>query len=463
MLGSMPERLMVLLLAGLMASCASQPQDVAEPPVTVPETFSVSGDEPAPERWWRSFEDDSLNQLVADGLDANLDVLSAWQRLREARAAVNQQSADLYPDLNATADGEISNSDSSDSEESLRLGLGSEYEVDLWGRINSQVEAEQFRARATQADYQTAALSLAAEVTRTWYQLRAQRAQLDLAESQIETNRSVMKLLETQFASGQAGSADVLRQRQLLESTEEQRLGTESDLRVLENQLAVLLGRAPRNTDLPAGRGLPSELPPLPDTGVPAELVQRRPDVRQAYNQLQAADSDLAAAISNQFPRLTLSASASTQDNSVQDLFDNWATTLAANLVAPLIDAGQRDAQVRQSRAVRRQRLYDYGQTVLTAFQEVENALVQERKQRQAIERIKRQLELAETTYGQLRQQYFNGQVGYIDVLTALTDRQDLERSLISARRQLLEYRIALYRALAGGLDLREDSARETG
>lgn len=458
----MPERLMALLLASLMAGCASQPEEEPAPPVTVPETFSVSGDEPAPERWWRSFGDQRLNELVQDGLDANLDLLTAWQRLREARAAVDQQSANRYPNLNATANGEVTNSDSGDSRETLSLGLSSEYEVDLWGRINSQVEAEQFRARATRADYRTAALTLTAEVTRTWYQLQAQRAQLDLAESQIRTNRDVVKLLETQFASGQAGSADVLRQRQLLASTKEQRLGVASELQVLENQLAVLLGRAPRNTDLPEGHGLP-DLPPLPKTGVPAELVQRRPDVRRALNQLQAADADLAAAISNQFPRLTLTASASTQENSVQELFDNWATTLAANLVAPLIDAGQRDAQVSQAQAVRRQRLYEYGQTVLTAFQEVEDALVQERKQRQAIERIKDQLELADTTYEQLRRQYFNGQVGYIDVLTALTDRQDLERSLISAQRQLLAFRIALYRALAGGFDPRNDSASDTG
>ena len=458
----MSERLMALLLAGLLAGCSSQPEEAPEPPVTVPETFSASGDEPAPDRWWLSFDDERLNELVQDGLDANLDLLTAWQRLREARAMVDQQSADLYPNLNATANGEVTNSDSSDTEETLSLGLSSEYEVDLWGRISSRVEAEQFRARATQADYRTAALTVTAEVTRTWYQLRAQRAQLDLAESQIRTNRDVVRLLETQFASGQAGSADVLRQRQLLESTKEQRLGVESDLQVLKNQLAVLLGRAPLNTELPDGSGLP-ELPPLPETGVPAELVQRRPDVRRALNQLQAADADLAAAISNQFPRLTLTASASTQENSVQDLFDNWATTLAANLVAPLIDAGQRDAQVSQARAVRRQRLYEYGQTVLTAFQEVEDALVQERNQRQAIERIKRQLELADATYEQLRQQYFNGQIGYIDVLTALTERQDLERSLISARRQLLEFRIALYRALAGGFDPRKDFVSETG
>lgn len=458
----MPERLMALLLASLMAGCASQPEEEPAPPVTVPETFSVSGDEPAPERWWRSFGDQRLNELVQDGLDANLDLLTAWQRLREARAAVDQQSANRYPNLNATANGEVTNSDSGDSRETLSLGLSSEYEVDLWGRINSQVEAEQFRARATRADYRTAALTLTAEVTRTWYQLQAQRAQLDLAESQIRTNRDVVKLLETQFASGQAGSADVLRQRQLLASTKEQRLGVASELQVLENQLAVLLGRAPRNTDLPEGHGLP-DLPPLPKTGVPAELVQRRPDVRRALNQLQAADADLAAAISNQFPRLTLTASASTQENSVQELFDNWATTLAANLVAPLIDAGQRDARVSQAQAVRRQRLYEYGQTVLTAFQEVEDALVQERKQRQAIERIKDQLELADATYEQLRRQYFNGQVGYIDVLTALTDRQDLERSLISAQRQLLAFRIALYRALAGGFAPRNDSASDTG
>lgn len=458
----MPKHLMALLLAGLLAGCASQPEEKPAPPVTVPETFSAAGDGPAPDRWWRSFGDERLNELVQDGLDANFDLLTAWQRLRQARATVDQQSANLYPNFNATANGEVSNSDSSNTQKTLSLGLNSEYEVDFWGRISSQVAAEQYRARATRADYRTAALTLSAEVTRTWYQLRAQRALLNLAESQIETNRNVVKLLEAQFGNGQAGSADVLRQRQLLESTEEQRLGVESELRVLENQLAVLLSRAPQNTELPEGSGLP-ELPPLPDTGVPAELVQRRPDVRQAFNQLQAADADLAAAISNQFPRLTLTASASTQENSVQDLFDNWATALAGNLVAPLIDAGQRDAQVNQARAVRRQRLYEYGQTVLTAFQEVEDALAQERKQRQAIERIKRQLELAEATYDQLRRQYFNGQVDYIDVLTALTDRQDLERSLISARRQLLAYRIALYRALAGGFDPRKDSVSETG
>lgn len=459
----MPERLMALMLAVLITGCASQPEDKPRAPVTIPDSFSSSGDEPTPKRWWQSFGDEQLNQLVKEGLNANPDVLSAWQRLRQARAAVDQQTADRYPNLDATVNSELSKSDDSNTTESLSLGLSSEYEVDLWGRISSRVEAEQFRARASRADYQTAALTLSAELARTWYQLRAQRAKLELTNAQIETNRNVMTLLEAQFGNGQTGSADVLRQRQLLESTEEQRLQVASQQQVLANQLAVLLGRAPANSTLPEGRGLPTELPPLPETGVPADLVQRRPDVRKAFHQLQAADAELAAAISNQFPRLTLSASASTRENSVEDLFDNWATALAGNLVAPLIDAGQRDAQVNQARATRRQRLYEYGQTILTAFEEVENALVQEHKQRQAISRLQRQLELAETTYEQLRQQYFNGQVGYIDVLNALTDRQDLERSLISARRQLVEYRIALYRALAGGLPPRDNSASETG
>jgi outer membrane protein TolC len=204
----------------------------------------------------------------------------------------------------------------------------------------------------------------------------------------------------------------------------------------------------------------PEGLPPLPSRpgpGLPSELIQRRPDVQKAYQQIRAADKDLAAALSNQYPRITLSASLASSAANAGDLFDDWVRSFAGNLFAPVFQGGQLRAEAARMEAVRNQRLYAYGQSVLTAFREVEDALIREEKQRKRIESIKNQLELARETNEQLRVAYFNGMGNYLDVLTALENTQQLERNLLSERLVLLEYRIALHRALAGGFGVPDE------
>jgi len=214
----------------------------------------------------------------------------------------------------------------------------------------------------------------------------------------------------------------------------------------------VLLGRPPQaGIDAPPD-SLPA-LPPLPETGVPTDLVRRRPDVRSALNALKAADRDLAAAISDQYPRLTLSASGSTVAEGAADLFQTWAYSFAGNLLAPIFRGGELRAEVDRTEAVRQQRLYEYGRTILTAFREVEDALVRERQQRTQIRQLERQVELARQAYRQLRVQYLNGTGDYLDVLTALDEVQQLRRDLLSAELALVLNRIALYRALAGSFE----------
>ena len=448
----------LFLVTGLLAGCSSTPKE-PNPPTDIPDEFSVSGTRKVPDRWWTAFEDEGVNSLVDQALASNFNLKTAWTRLREARAIVERESSRLYPHLDGLIQGEISRGDSG-VDERLRLGLTSDYEVDLWGRIESSVEAERYRARATLADYRTAALSLSAEVVRTWYQLVEAHNQYDLLTDQIETNQKVLSLLKTRFGSGQIRQADILRQEQLVESTREQRLATESRMQVLEHQLAVLLGKAPPE-EVRYTRGDLPDLPPLPKTGLPAELVRRRPDVVSAFHGVRAADSDLAVAISNQYPRLTLTASLSTTESDSSNLFDEWARSFAGDLVAPLLDAGQREAEVGRTRAVKMQRLYEYGQTILTAFQEVEDALIQEKKQHQRIRSLEMQVRLANETYKRLKYEYFNGAGDYIDVLTALTDEQRLRRDLLSARLALLEFRIALYRALAGGFKTSREAEKD--
>lgn len=418
-------------------------------PLSSPPEFSESGTEALEERWWTSFEDPQLDRFVEQALASNFDLASAWQRLRQARAVVDREAADLYPVLDASVEASVRRPEPEDPER-IRLGLAAGYEVDLWGRIRSRVDAERFRVDATLADYQAAAVSLSAEVARTWYQLIEARAQRDLLSAQVEANEKVLRLLRARFGSGQIRAVDILRQQQLLEATREQKLAAESRVAITEHLLAVLVGRTPQAGIQMAPGALP-DLPPMPATGLPAELVRRRPDIRRAYHLLQAADRDLAAAISEQYPRLSLGASLSTGGESADDLFDDWARSFSANLLAPLLDGGFRRAEVDLAEAFREQRLYEYGQATMEAFREVEDALVLERKQRERIESLEQQVRLSRRTYEQLRIEYFNGLADYIDVLTALTGQQELERDLVAARRTLIEVRIGLYRALAGG------------
>jgi NodT family efflux transporter outer membrane factor (OMF) lipoprotein len=439
-------------LVVIIAGCKSSEQ--ISPPVELPEAFSESGTELVPEQWWTSFQDDGLNAAIAAGVESNFTLLSAFERLQAAQAVADQAGAAQYPDLEASAQGRIQrdNDEFNNENGQIELGLSSVYEVDLWGRIRSNVQAEAFRAQASLYDFQTAALTLTGEITSTWYQLADAREQLALLEEQTETNETVLQLLRNRFRIGQIDRVDVVRQQQLVEATREQQIDAEARQAGLENQLAVLLGRPPQEEVNFVPDGFP-ELLPLPEAGLPAELIQRRPDVQRSYFLLQAADRDLASAVSNQYPRLTITASASTAADNAGNLFQNWASSVAGNLLAPIFNGGRLRAEVRENESLRTQRLYDYAQSILDAFQEVENALVREEKQLEQIESIERQVTLANEAYSQLRLQYLNGDGNYLDVLTALDGIQQLRRDLLSARLELVEFRISLYRALAGPFD----------
>ena len=447
--------LSVFVLAGLCAGllgCAAQTETQA--PVEPPEQFSTSGEEAMPDEWWTAFESDSLNALVDSATAANFTLRSAWQRLQAAEAVVDREGGALYPDLEASGRAERrgGTEDAFAEGGNFEVGLCTVYEVDLWGRIRERVKSEEFRAQATRAEYQTAVLSVSAEVVRTWVRLAEARSQIALIDRQVETNETVLNLVQNRFEAGQVRSVDVLRQRQLVEATRERRTVVESEAQVLEHRLAVLLGRSPQ-AEIEVGPDSLPAVPPLPETGVPADLLQRRPDVKSALNRLRAADQDLAAAISDQYPRISLTASGSTIADSATDLFETWAYSFAGNLLAPIFRGGALRAEVDRSEAVRTQRLYEYGQTMLTAFQEVEDALVREQKQREQIQQLESQVDLARQSYEQLRLQYLNGTTDYLDVLTALDEVQQLRRDLLSARLLLVEDRIALYRALAGAVE----------
>lgn len=432
--------------------CSPKTADVSLP-VAPPESFSQSGSASVPEKWWAVFEDPDLNTLIDSALTSNFNLRSAWENLRAARFIVDRESSGLYPSVDASLQGGIDYPQPDYvGGESFRFGLSSEYEVDLWGRIRSSIEAEQYRAQADFSDYRATALLLSAEIVRAWFGLAVAKNQLELINEQIRLNRQMLRLLRARLGSGLIRSVDVLRQQQLLESNNEQRIQVKTEVELLKNELNVLLGRLPQSSFSVLPDSLP-HLPPLPETGIPANLVMRRPDVQVAYNRLLAADRDMATAISSKYPRFSLRAEASVRANNLDQLFEEWAYSLAGNLLAPVFRGGALSAEANMTEAVKNQLLFEYAQTVLIAFREVEDALMREMNQRERIQSLEMQAELAEKAYRQLRLEYFNGMANYIDVLTALNQQQQLQRDLLAETNAIFRIRTALYRALAGGFE----------
>lgn len=458
--------LLVLPAAMLPMGCRTRAVRVNSPVVT-PKAFSTTGTAAVPARWWVALGDKRLNALVEESLRGNFSLRRAWDRLQQSRALAVQSSAALWPDIDADATGSRTVTRTPAAGRTYAnarsLGLAASYEVDLWGRVRSTRDAARLDAYATAEDLGAAAVTLSAEVAGAWYKLSEQRRQLELLDEQIRTDEKYLEIITLRFSRGRGPGTDVLQQRQLVESVRGDRLLVESSIEVLEHRLAVLLGRAPGELDAGSPTTLPS-LPPLPATGLPVATLRRRPDVRAAELRVQSADRRVAAAIADQFPRLSLSASASTTSERVRDLFDNWLASLAANLTAPLFDGEQRRAEVERTRAVVSERLNAYGEVVLQALKEVEDALAQEGKQAEYVKSLSVQLALAQKSTEQTRDNYAKGAMDFTRYLTTLLAYQRLQRTHLQARRELVQFRIDLYRALAGDWPLPQvEPARPTG
>jgi len=453
-------------LAFAVASCAPfKPAVRVQPQGEIPQAFpAAAAQAPRPDRWWTSFGSPELTALVDKALAGNLSIEQAWARLTQARAVAVQSGVDLFPHLDANSGfawtrrksetgqtGQARAAAPQQLESQTReysLGLAASYEVDLWGRVRSQRDAARYDVAASRAELEAAAISLAASVTDRWLQILQQRADLALLHAQLKSNRTSLELMELRFRMGQSTALDLDEQQQAVARVEAQVPLVEAQEQVLVQQLAVLLGRAPGSGVTVTASALPT-VPPRPETGVPADLLIMRPDVRAAWERVRAADHRVAAARADRLPAIRLTGSAAYQGPR-QDLFDNWIETLAANLALPIIDGGRRRAEVRRTRAVVQERLAAYKQTVLSAVQEVDEALVREGKQREHVAGLAKQLKYARMALDEARERYSKGQEDYLRVLAALTAVQGLERDLIRTRRELLSFRVNLYRALGG-------------
>ena len=399
--------------------------------------------------WWERFDTPKLDSLVDEALSDNLDIAAAKARLREARALRRQTGSQLWPQIDIESESRDSRRDGAAQEGVSEIGAALDWEIDVFGRIDAQTQADRLEAKARKAALDTARLRISSEVVRTYFQAVAQARQIDLLKRQVESDREFLQLTQRRFDQGVANKVDVLQTKTQLAETRSQIPQERAELGVLERRLDILLGKAPDGESRIGKDDTFITMADLPPLGVPSDLLLERPDLRAARHELAAADAEIAAAIARRLPQFTLDGSYLLADGPG---FAGPVASISAMVVQPLVDWGQRRAAVTGNKALYGQRLAEFTQEYIAAIAEVENALERERRQRTFLNRTRERRDVLNETLAQTRARYQQGLTDYLPVLDAVEELQVVERELVRARRDLIEHRIDLHRALGGNV-----------
>ncbi|MEZ5303071.1 MAG: TolC family protein [Verrucomicrobiales bacterium] len=375
------------------------------------------------------------------------------RRIDQANARLSQAGAALFPAADGTGEIRSRWDSGADRSDAASLGLLLDWEADVWGRLRSGKAARAQEAAAAYEDWRAARLLLTGAVAETWFELIEQRGQLRLAGEQIEVNRTLLELTRLRFGQGQSSVVAVLQQQEQLESTESRVPDIESRIAELELVLDTLAGRMPGGRKRGAG-GSDLPVPPAaPAEGFPSDLLAERPDLRARRARIIALDHEVGEAIADRLPRFSVGGSAFADG---APSLDRVVAEAVAGVVGPIFDAGARKAEVARRRARVAEEIDLYTAEFLAAVREVETALVREGKLAERVRRQEAQLGTARRLLEESRNRYRQGVTDYLPVLDAVSTFQELERDVLTSRRERLSARVALHRALGGPMPMPE-------
>jgi len=410
-------------------------------------------------RWWNRFGDPTLSRVISDALQSSPDMASAAARIKESRARRDVAKSSLFPSLDGSASGSYRSTQTDKigtvDVDSYSAGLNASWEVDLFGKNRSAVEAASAQLGATEENFHSVQAALASEVAIAYTSLRATEARLEIVRRTIKTREETTQLA---LWRTQAGEADSLESSQATSSLEQARAAIpalEQTASQTRNLLSLLAGRAPGSLDgmlSAAKKGIP-EPPRCLAVGIPADTIRQRPDVRVAGYQLLAAAASVRAADALRYPSLDLSGSLGLNSLSSGKLFNPQTSTLglAAGITSPIFDAGRIRAGIAAESAAEEQTFQTYRSTVLTGLSETEDALIACRRTAERMETLGKATVAAREADLLARQRYQTGEIDFLSVLETQRTLLGLEDSLLSIRADRTNSYIQLYKALGGG------------
>lgn len=450
---------LVLALAGCAITAQRPPVEPAPPAAFKgsAEWQRVAREVAVPEAWWTMFKDPVLDSLQADLVVGNQNLAAALAQVTSARAVLGASRSAIFPTLSinggTTRSASVENGNGQRTVSTNNsLTANAAWEIDLWGRLAEGVKAAGANYRASEADLAALRLSAQATLAQSYFSLRTAEAQQALLERTVAANQRALELTEVRYAGGVVAQTDVLQARTQLRSAQSQLSDMRTDRAQLEHAIATQLGKLPGQFQLLPSARLP-ELPPVPDL-VPSTLLAQRPDIAAARARQAAAYAQIGIADAAFFPSIDLSASAGYRGSSWSNLISapNLLWSIGAAVAQPILDGGQRKLASAQARASADVATANYRQAVLTAFQEVEDNLVQFAEsgasvalQRDAFEAAGRNLEI-------VLDQYRAGTVSFLNVSAAQASALSAEGNLLSSRNRQLVAANLLLKNLGGKL-----------
>ena len=464
--------LIQILILVLLSACAVGP-DYEKPETNTPETWrftDAQASDVVNTQWWTQFGDPVLDQLVDEALQSNLDVRTAAARVEQFAARLNITRSDFFPQVGYGVSGDrqgISDNnanglgiDSISTSYQATINVG--WELDVWGRIRRASEASRAQLLAAEESRRTVILSLVSSVATSYVTLRRLDRQLEIAIQTRDLRAESLRLFELQFSGG------VIGQLQLSQIQSQYQLAVgavpviERDIVLMENLIAVLMGRNPGS--IPRGKTIDElKLAQIPG-GIPSELLLRRPDIRRAEQDLISNNALIGVARAAYFPTISLTGLAGLVSGDVGAWFDSDAATWAVGgaVAGNIFTGGRISGNVKQAEALQQQSLFAYQQSILTALQEVEDALISTQKAREKLISDGRRVE-ALTEYARIAHlRYDNGFTSYIEVLDSQRSLFSAELTYVDTQKDVYVGLINAYKAMGGGwIVLAEEKANE--
>ncbi len=467
------------LVAGLasamtfLAGCAVGP-DYHQPQMATPAQWNASpinvatNIEPSVTAWWTTFNDPQLNSLIDRAVKANLDLRMAGARVREARAQYRIAAANRWPTVDAT--GSYARQKQSEHQPIIgslplpgyvpfennvyQAGFDASWEIDVFGGTRRAVEAGKAEVAAAEFGQRHVLVTLLGEVARNYVETRGCQRRLEIARKNIKAQEEALALTRDRFKNGLTSDLDVQQAATLLATTRADIPMLENSIQASIHRLGVLLGQPPAAllAELSKPTPIPAALPKVP-AGLPSDLLRRRPDIQQAERQLAASTARIGVATADLFPKFSLTGVAGFQSVSASDWFTEGSRfwSLGPTVQWKVFDAGRIRANIRVQNARQEQALAAYEKTVLTSFEEVENALVAYAKEQIRRRSLEDAVKSSQDSLHLANQLYSNGLASFINVLDAERSLYHAEDALAQSDKAITQHLIGLYKALGGG------------
>lgn len=454
------------MIAWIFLAANAAPIDDIVRPDALPAWAMESGEAVTDGAWWATFDDPGLAKVMEAALNSNRDVAAAFARTRASQAQATGALAPLMPNLSFDSNATVSPTATRGfqfggfptvpgAEEPPKVywtgqaALNASWELDVFLRNQQAAAASRHDALAAEGDRDAAVLAFATRIAEGYFDVIAARERLRLIDKQVADAQALLEIVELRYQAGDARSVDLLQQRQSAARTRAQRPLAAANAKALEHQLAVGLSLPPATVVPGVSQTLP-ELPPLPDAGVPADLILNRPDLRAAEERIESSASRKRNAVRSLLPTVRLTGTAGWQFFEETEFKSQTFWNAGGSVSVPLFGGGRTQSSIRSAKAQEHAQVHAYTQLAANAVLEVENALVMETNRVLHRDAVEEQTLAARAALDEAREQYVRGIGSYLTLLTAQNTNDAAELALIDSHRQLLSARVQLHDALGG-------------